>query len=376
MGERILVDLLGFTGGRGGTETYAREITTRLPALLPDFTFIAVTNRAGAGRVRTFFPGDVRVRRWVGADRVTWALGELLTVNRTARRVGADVVWTPANFGPVTRSAKRVSTVHDVIYHAKGGPLIARTVRAITARLVSWTAHSAEVVITASESAKSAIVDIIGVDPGRIEVVPHGTTSPEVPADPWSTLERLGIHRGRPILLSTGNRLPHKNFDGLLRAVATIAPENRPLTIVTGSRGEDPLAPLVAELGLNGDVVLAGWISLEELESLYAVADVYACPSLDEGFGLPVIDAMRRGCVVLANDVPALREVGGDVAIYADAQSPQRFGAAIDAAIRDRPHERRRRAGLERSATFTWEESARNTARILSAVAGSTRSAA
>lgn len=371
MSERILVDLLGFTGTRGGTETYAREIATRLPALLPGASFAAVTNRSGAERVRAFFPGDVYVQRWVGADRATWALGELITVNKTARRIGADVVWTPANFGPVTRGVRRVSTVHDVIYHAKGGPLIQRTLRAVTARLISATARTADAVITASESAKSAIVEVIGVEPGRIHVVPHGTTAPEAAADPWGTLQRLGIRPGRPVVLSTGNRLPHKNFEGLLRAVATIPPEHRPLTIVTGSRGRDPLAPLIDKLRLTNDVVLAGWVSREELESLYAVADVYACPSLDEGFGLPVIDAMRRGCVVLANDVPVLREVGGDAALYADARSPERFGSAIVAAIRDRPNDRRRNAGLERSARFTWEESARGTARILSALAGS-----
>ena len=369
MTRRILVDLLAFTGTRGGTETYAREIVTRLPQHLPETELIALANRVGAAKIRSFFPGEVRVLPWVGADRVTWAAGELLAVNHAARKASASLVWAPANFGPITRRVPRVMTVHDVIYHEAEGGLIPRIIGRITSWLMARAALSADAVISGSDAAAQAIETHIGLPASEISVIPHGTREPRPPADPWASLDSLGIRPGRAVVLSTGNRLPHKNFEGLVRALAAIEPARRPLTVITGGRDDDPLVPLVARLGLSADVLLPGWVSAEQLESLYAVADLYVCPSLVEGFGLPVIDAMRRGCVVLANDVPVLREVGGSAALYADATSAQRLGAAIAQALADAPDAARRTAGLAWASGFTWEKSAERTAVVLARTA-------
>jgi glycosyltransferase involved in cell wall biosynthesis len=99
------------------------------------------------------------------------------------------------------------------------------------------------------------------------------------------------------------------------------------------------------------------------------VSSLYVCPSLTEGFGLPVIDAMRRGCPVLANDIPVLREVGGDAAQYADARDPYLLGAAISSAL-DGPRDPDLiDAGVAWASRFTWDVSAAATASILSEVA-------
>jgi glycosyltransferase involved in cell wall biosynthesis len=369
---RVLVDLLFFTGRRGGTETYARAIATRLPQALPDAQIVALTNRAGAERVRGFFPGEVHVVDWVGADRLSWAAGEVLAVDRRARRLEADVVWSPANFAPLSRSAvPRVTTTHDATYHLRDGGGLGGVVARVTAWLMGRAARSSDLVITGSHTAASEVIAHMGVDPVVVTVIAHGTNEPSVPDDPWSELAALGIRPGRPIVMSTGNRLPHKNFEGILRAVATMEGD-RPLVVVPGSRGADPLTPLVERLRLEDDVVLPGWVSAAQLEALYACASLYVCPSLEEGFGLPVLDAMRRGCVVLANDVPVLREVGGDVAIYADATSPAPFAAAIRDALADDQTERRE-AGVRRSSEYTWERSAEQTARVIQAAAERSR---
>lgn len=364
----VLVDMLFYTGRRGGTETYAREIAKRMPEAFADAQLTVLVNRAGAERVRSFFPGNVRVVGWVGADRVSWAAGEVLAVNRHAKRVGADVIWSPANFAPITRSrVARVTTTHDVTYHAAEGGGIGGVVARITSWLMGRAALTSDAVITGSHAAESAVIAHIGVDPGEITVIPHGTNAPRAPEDPWHELAGLGIRPGRPVILSTGNRLPHKNFEAILRAVAQMdAP--RPLVVIPGSHGKDPLAPLVEQLGLGSDVILPGWVTAAQLESLFSVADLYVCPSLAEGFGLPVIDAMRRGCVVLANDVPVLREVGGDVALYADATSPAELAAAIAAAIREDGTERRE-AGERRASLYTWERSTEQTARVIESTA-------
>lgn len=366
MTRRILVDLLGFTGSRGGTETYAREICRRLPEAMPGDVFAAITGREGAEGVREFFPGEVHVIPWVGADRVTWALGEVLAADAVARRTHADLVWTPANFGPILRGVPRVSTIHDVTYHELSGNPIERLVHRTTAWLMERTARTATAVISGSAAAAHDVAARMRVPREEIQVVPHGTNAPTPVADPWSVLAPLGITAGRPIVLSTGNRLPHKNFEGLLRALAEIPRDRRPLTVITGGGAEDPLRDLVKSLGLEDDVVLPGWVSGAQLESLFAVASLYVCPSLAEGFGLPVIDAMRRGRLVLANDIPVLREVGGDSALYADATSAPAFGAAITAALAE-PVERAA-TGQTWARQFTWERSTARTAAVFGSV--------
>lgn len=380
---RIVIDLLSFTGQRGGTETYAREIIPRLAQQLPDAELVALTNRAGDAAVREFFPGRVVRLSPVGADRVTWALGAVLLVAPAARRLGADVLWCPANFGPIVHGRPRVVTAHDAIYHEGTGGPVARVVNRTTSWLAARSARTADAVITVSRSAAQAVERHMGVPPERITVIPNGATAPAPPVDPWSHLTALGIDPGRPVVLSTGNRLSHKNLEGLLQAVATIPPDRRPQLVVSGGGAGDPLKALRDGLGLSDRVILPGWVSDTQLEALYAVASLYACPSLVEGFGLPVVDAMRRGVPVLANDIPVLREVGGDLAAYADATDPAAFGAAIETALAsadvdasadgdadaDAQPDARRRSLQAWAERFDWGACAAATADVLASTA-------
>src|SRR3546814_5903645 len=215
---------------------------------------------------------------------------------------------------------------------------------------MAGSARTADRVLTVSHAAARSIRQHLGVAQDRITVVHNGSGEPHPTADPWRMLSSLSLPRDRPIVLSAGSRMPHKNFVGLLAALATLAPERRPLAVIAGSRLPDPLSAEVARLGLDSDVVLPGWVSDAQLEALYQVADLYACPSLAEGFGLPVVDALRRSVPVLAHDIPVLHEVGGDAARYADATDPQTFGAAIEGALTSPPD------GPRRDAARAWAE--------------------
>lgn len=369
--RRILVDLLGFTGSRGGTETYVRELLPRIDALLPDVRFAALTGRAGTERVGAFFPGRVQTLGAVGTDPATWALGAVAATDAIARRHRADLVWAPANFGPVLRGVPRVVTVHDAIYDEVPGGLAQRAQRGVTSWLMRRSARTADRVLTVSHAAAESIGRHLGVPSGRIAVVHNGSTDPRPVADPASEVASLAIPAGRPVVLSVGNRMPHKNFPGLLAAVAALPREQRPVTVIAGSRLPDPLEADVARLGLEADVVLPGWVSDAQLEALFQIADLYVCPSLVEGFGLPVVDALRRGIPVLAHDVPVLREVGGVAARYADATDATDFGAAIGAALASPPDADAREAARAWASRFTWDGAAEATAaeleRVLSA---------
>lgn len=363
----LLVDLLGYTGSRGGTETYAREICLRLPDVMPSWRFFALTNHVGGPPVRRFFPGEVvTTRPPLSGSPLAWAVAEMTLADRVARRVSASVLWCPANFGPLHPSIPSVVTLHDMSYRTVRGQGLQRLFRSLTANFMEASARAATAVITGSATAQAEIVTQLGFPLRHVTVIHHGTSSPQPPDDPWSALSGLLAATNRTVMLSTGNRLPHKNFEGLLRALALIAPERRPLTIITGGGVDDPLSPLVSELKLSDDVVLLGWVTSGELEALYDIATLYACPSLNEGFGLPVIEAMRRGNCVVANDIPVLREVGGTAALYADAENASAFADAILSLIEDRASlESRRNASLAWAERFTWENAAGATAQVL-----------
>lgn len=366
----LLIDLLGFTGSRGGTETYARELAQRLPAYLPGIQFIALTNHASKNLVQQFFPGKVVASKLVGRDLVSWALGELLLVQGTAKRLGATLIWSPANFGPTRGPVPTLLTLHDTIYHSLSrGGLISEFKRAIAVKLCESAARHASQIITATQAAAMDIETHLHIPAENLSIIPHGTTPPTPVANPSLALAKLDIDLTRPIVLSTGNRIPHKNFEGLLRALATTPKEARPLTVITGSKGKDPLHPLIRNLGLEDDVLLLGWVATETLEALYSVSSLYVCPSKLEGFGLPVIDAMARGCIVLANDIPVLREVGGDVAFYADAEDPLSFGSAILSALNNTELLKQRVVnGKARASSFTWDQAAHETAAAMKGV--------
>ncbi|MFI8594529.1 glycosyltransferase family 4 protein [Microbacterium sp. NPDC078428] len=370
---RIVVDLLGYTGGRGGTETYARELLRRLPDRVPEADWVALANDVGAERVEAFFPGTVRVSRSVRDGKVGWAAGEVFLAERTARRVGGDLLWTPQNFGPVVRGMPRVATIHDVIYDEVRGAAAERISRGVTSWLMGRSARTADAVITISQAARRSIIERLKVDPSRIRVVHNGASAPPLQPGPDAP-SAWEIPGRRSVVLSVGNRMPHKNFDGLLRAIAAIDPSRRPYTVIPGADpSSDPLRPLIETLGLQADVLLPGWVSDAELEALYAVADVYVCPSLAEGFGLPIIDAMARGCRVVAHDIPVLREVGGDVATYADARRPSALAEAILGATGTPPSVAERSRAAAHAATFSWDSAAAETAEVLTETCTSAR---
>ncbi|MBM3714734.1 MAG: glycosyltransferase family 4 protein [Actinobacteria bacterium] len=359
---RIFVDLMGFTGGRGGTETYVREILPRLAARLPTSELVAFCNAEGVDAVASFFPGKVVFQPRNSGSPREWALAATTAVTAVARRRAADLIWSPANFGPITRGPiSRVVTLHDVIYHdVAGGGVADRIRRWGTAQLMARTARTADLVLTVSHAAAQDIATHLRLPQDQLRVVRNGVHIP-APEGKGRTLP----DSGRPILLSVGNRMPHKNMHGLLAALASIPPHRRPVTILPGGGSSDPLAAVATRYGLSNDVVLPGWVSDGELDRLYESADLYVCPSLTEGFGLPVLEALARGTAVLANDVPVLREVGGAVTHYADARNPIPFGQAILACLERKQTLADAQTRREWAATFSWDASADGVADVL-----------
>ena len=361
--RRVLVDLLFYTGTKGGMESYAREVYSRLSADDPDLEYVGLASRELAATDTSWFPGPVVDSGISGEDRVAWARGELFSLGGAARRHEADLVHCPANFGPWRSGVPVVLTVHDLLAfrHPEYVP-------GAYSRVLRWmirsAARRASRILTVSRASRDDIVRYLGVPAERVVVTPLAGSRP-------GGLGAGAIVRREASLLAVGNRMPHKGFETLLAALARIDADERPRLTITGSHGDDPLAPTVDRLGLRDWVDLRGWLSRDELERLYAESTALVFPTRFEGFGLPPLEAMSRGCPVIVSDLPVMHEVAGDAAVYVDPSDPEAIADVIRSLLRD-PAERERmsRAGLARAAEFSWEATAAATRAALLDVLG------
>jgi len=185
-----------------------------------------------------------------------------------------------------------------------------------------------------------------------------------------AALETVRARHGleRPFVLALGTLEPRKNLPRLIEAFAALPPGLRDTRQLVLAGGEGwGAGPIRRAIDRHGPTVRAlGWVPDEELAALYQSCDAFCYPSLHEGFGLPVLEAMRSGAVVVAAGVPSLREVAGDAAIYADPRDTGAIRTALEAALD--PNGRRAELSArarERAAAFSWDEAARGLLREL-----------
>jgi glycosyltransferase involved in cell wall biosynthesis len=220
-------------------------------------------------------------------------------------------------------------------------------------------ARAAEAIIINSNSLRAEIKQHLDVDERKLkliyEAVDHDIFKPGDAGAARAHVASYGVTK--PFVLFVSSLWPYKNCDGLLRAWALARGDlgDRQLAIVGPGRDEKYLAQLhslAAELGITSDLVFVGGVPLEETVRFYQAADALVYPSLNETFGLPILEAMACGCPVVTSDTSAMPEIAGNAAILADPRDPASIARAISEAIPGR--ERLREAGLRRAAEFTW----------------------
>jgi glycosyltransferase involved in cell wall biosynthesis len=362
VGLNLLYLVPGETGGR---ETYARELIPRLAEADPTLRITLFLNREAAaeGGASWREAGQIVRIPVSGRSRAQWAAGEQLLLPRTAARAGVDVLHSLANFAPAWGRFARVVTVHDLLY-LRHPEFLSRLMRLGTRTLVPLGARRSDRVITVSESSREELVRLLRIPEQRIDVVPNGlgvTTAREAP-EPWVPEAAAG----RPVVLSVATRLPHKNLGALLEAAALMPADERPLFVLAGSatKLDGELMARAGQLGVAGDVLLTPWLPPEKLESLYAAASCFALPTLYEGFGMPVLEAMVRGVPVACSDLPVLREVAGSAARFFDPRDPNTIATTLrELLAREPERDRLRAAGYERAGHYTWEAAAEATLR-------------
>ena len=296
-----------------------------------------------------------------------YSLAEHWVVAREASRAGAALLHAPHYTLPLGWGGPSVVSIHDLIHvrHARlfrpGTGLAARVIAGAAAR-------RARLVLTGSTHSRDEIVALLRVPEAKVRVIPYGVSASfgrwDAPA-----VAAFRAARGLPAdyLLYVGARKPHKNLGVLIEALSRLAPGSRPPLVLSGARWDagDPHAAVAHRAGVEGRVHFAGGLETDEdLSLLYSGALLYAQPSLDEGFGLPPLEAMACGVPVLSSPAGALAETLGDAVAFADPRSPEAWADAIAVLLRDsgRRADLARR-GLERAREFTWERTADATRR-------------
>jgi glycosyltransferase involved in cell wall biosynthesis len=357
---RVALNLVYLVPGEtGGMEVYARELIPALAAL-DEVEPVALVNREAAADRDAPWGRDVamEVVPVHARNRAEWVRGEQQHVPRIAARIGADLIHSLASTAPLQSRMRRITTIHDLNY--KLVPDAHFGLRALGMRvLVPASARRSHRVLVDAESTRRDLVRHLGTPLGKVDVAPLGvTSSPPVEPTPEARL-RVGLELGDgPVLLTVSAKRPHKNLLRLLEAVALL--ESRPTLVLPGypTPHEAELRERAAALGIRA--AFPAWVSAEDLEGLYALADAFVFPSLAEGFGLPILEAMARGVPVACSDRSSLPEVAGDAAVLFDPLDPR----AIADALRRLPGEadRLRVAGRRQAARFTWARCARLTA--------------
>ena len=284
--------------------------------------------------------------------RPEWVRGEQQLLPLSARRRGVQLVHSLANTAPVWGAYVRTVTIHDLLHRIAPEAHLGMLSHGMRVLVTAAARRSARVIVDA-ESTRVDVRRLLGIDPRRVDVVPLGLGARRGAAAPETEIRAMLAEPARPIVLSVSALRPHKNLVRLIEAVGLIDPERRPLVVIVGypTDHEAELHGRIAALGLRDDVRVLGWVPSKTLEGLYAISDAFVFPSLYEGFGLPVLEAMARGVPVACSGQGSLREVAGDAALTFDPRSPSEIARAIERLLAGGPDvERLRTAGHDQAA--------------------------
>jgi glycosyltransferase involved in cell wall biosynthesis len=284
----------------------------------------------------------------------------------------ADVVHAtnPAAIPPAASGQHLVVTVHDLAfeYFPDAFPRSWRTLYRLGLRAA---VKRADAIVTPSRNTAEDILSKTKVDPTRLHVVPLAASLEAGRLDPGDVLPRLKVRA--PYVLFVGTLEPRKNLVRLVRAYRRVAATGVPHALVlAGPLGWHHEA-LMREIALHGpgDIVMTGALSGEDLDAVYRAADVFVYPSLYEGFGLPVVEAMARGVPAVASNTSSVPEVVGDAALGVNPRSVREIATAIEALLTDTDlAEKLAARGRARAERFSWDETARLTLRVYEEVTG------
>ena len=346
------VNTLFLLPGRvGGSETVTRNLLRAMRRLAPNFTLTLFTNSenhstfAEYGRIKLRVPARFRVVR---------TLSEQLLLPRVARRVGVDVLLSLGYTAPLRTAFPQVVMMYDTSFLAYPEDF-GWISRVIQRGLIPRVARAVDRILTGSEFARREIARGLGIEENKVHIVPFGVDSAFKPVETRFLAD--------PYVLCVANAYPHKNLNRLVNVFTRLADNIPHRLVLVGQPGMGEPAP-------HPRVIRFSHVPQARLIQLYSGCDVFILPSLYEGFGLPVLEAMACGARVVVSRAASLPEVAGEAASYFHPEDEHDMAEVLLAALQESPETRNRYrvAGVDRAAKFTWEKTAAAVMDILHAV--------
>jgi glycosyltransferase involved in cell wall biosynthesis len=246
---------------------------------------------------------------------------------------------------PRFHSGPAIATFHDLFVLT--GEYSTPEFRARFAAQARDAAARADLIIAVSEFTRGQVISLLGVDPARVRVVHHGARTLAFPA---------GAGRQK-VILNVGAIQKRKNIARLVEAFEAVDPAWRLVLIGSGGYGAAEIYARIAASPAAQRISVLGYVTPEELAQWYARAMIFAFPSLDEGFGMPLLEAMAAGTPIVTSSRSALPEVAGEAALLADPQDTAALAHALQRLTEDEDlRARLSRLGVERARLFTWEK--------------------
>jgi glycosyltransferase involved in cell wall biosynthesis len=392
---RIGIDACCWSNKRGFGR-YTRELVREIHRQAGTRKLTLVVDRRTAEESRFPEPSEVvivetdeqptRAASATSARRLT----DLWRMRRAVSRLKLDLFFFPAvySYFPIPGRVPTVVTFHDAIAESHPSLIFSngrsRWLWAVKVRTALW---QADRILTVSETARRQIAGVFGYPSSSISAVPEGPAPEFRVLHDRSSLEDVlkkhDLPADEPLILYVGGISPHKNLQGLLRALAGLA-RSRPSDWHLGIVGEyendsflgcyRELRDLAAELGLNERLTFTGFVPNEELVALYNAACFLVLPSFSEGFGLPVVEAMACGLPVAASRGGALPEVIGPAGALFDPENLEEMASVMEDLLSSPSRrDQLRQAGFERVKRYSWSTAAERTLSLFEEIGGATR---
>ncbi len=362
-----------------GIGTYVRNLISHLAEIDAEDRFVLLT-RTPPKDFPLELPDNFQVLQ---VRAPVYSLRELVTVAWRLMRLRVDLYHSTHYVLPAALPCPVVATIHDIIHLLYPEFLPSPLAFFYAQRMIHRTLTRSDRIIAVSQNTKSDLVTHFDVDPTKIQVVYNGVEDvfrrqlPDEEVERW--LRHLEIER--PYVLFVGNPAkPHKNLDNVVQAFAR-ARRRHPFAarlVCVGDRGGDAAFKIrqrAAQLGIGDQVTMLGHVAAEALPAIYQGASLFLFPTLYEGFGLPVIEAMASGVPVVTSNTSALREIAEGHAHLVDPLDVDAIAGAITECMSDPEHRAAlAKLGRRRAETFRWRRTAERTLEIYrTAIAASSR---
>jgi len=372
---KIGINVLYLLPGRvGGSETYIRNLVTWLTAADREIEYLVFINEESRGVFAppaqgvTIIPCPVKATN--RPRRILW---EQFSLPSQVQRYGIDILLSAGMTAPFRCPSTSVLMLFDLQHINQPGNFPWYYLPFLRS-IIYASAKSVDGVLTLSHQVKSDIIRSYHISPDRINVthlaVDHDAFALHGPPDKGTIKARYGLPDR--FILYAASSLPHKNHERLFQAFRQVRDRMPGLKLVLiGARdkGETTLIHMIQAIGIEADVLLLGWLPFEDVPSIYRACEAFVFPTLHEGFGLPVLEAMACGIPVVCSKIEPLLEVAGDAVLFVDPTSPDGIAAGILSALSDKTvRVQLIQKGLARAKEFTWESTARSTLQFLKSV--------